>query len=257
MPRDNPGTSSHSSLFPLSSGANTQANCASRNAMAYWRASNGLCKCGSSPNPGGILDFSFNPYVPGNPGECGNNYESYVITTYGFLGCANDVQVSNAVSSSSSILLINPFRTCDPATQIMAFKYGTPSRTRWTAYCFSPTNPPNVAEYDPVQCSGSSYFLYGPNPGPQPSARAVSAKRAAARRDADLAVLAHPWCPAGTTPCQVDEDESLGYECVDTDSELAQCGGCAIGEFGLNGSNVTGVDCGDRATCSAGKCLSL
>lgn len=174
------------------------------------------------------------------------------MTPYGFLGCANEVDVSNQVSSSSGSLLINPFKSCDPTNQLMVFKYGTPKRTKWSASCFSPEKPPNVADYDPVQCNGGTYYLYGPTP-PE-GVHDVAARRSAAL-SIDEDILAHPWCPAGHTPCKVDADESLGYECVDIDSESAQCGGCALGEYGLNVGNATGVDCGDKASCAAGKCI--
>ncbi|GMK58068.1 hypothetical protein CspeluHIS016_0501000 [Cutaneotrichosporon spelunceum] len=243
-------TSTWTSIFTSSApdAATCVANCARLSDMAYWSRTSGVCKCGSTPNALGIFDFSFQPYVSGNEGECGSNYESYMITQYGFLGCANRVDVSNAVTIGSSGRMSSAFESCRPADQVMVFKYGEPRRTRWSAYCFDPTAPPGVDDYDPVTCSGNTYFLYG-NAPPEVQRSATARRRGAPDG------LPAPWCPQGHTPCQIDEDESLGYECVDVERDGNQCGGCALGVYGSS-STVGGAECGDKADCHAGKCVA-
>lgn len=215
--------------------------------MAYWSRTSNVCKCGRTPNALGFLDFSFQPYVSGNEGQCGSNYESYMITEFGFLGCARKVDVSNAATISSNSRMSTAFDACRANDQVMVFKYGEPRRTRWSAYCFDPEAPPEVEEYDPIKCDGNTYFLYG-NPPPAAKRDAVARRRGAPDG------LPAPWCPKGRTPCQIDDDESLGYECIDIESDGGQCGGCAIGVYGGN-STAPGDYCGAKATCAAGKCV--
>ncbi|BEI82269.1 hypothetical protein CcaverHIS002_0301370 [Cutaneotrichosporon cavernicola] len=240
-------TSTWTSIFTASApdAGSCVANCARISDMAYWSRNSRVCKCGSTPNALGIFDFSFQPYVTGNEGECGSNYESYMITEFGFLGCANTVDTRNAVTIGSSSRMSSAFEACRPADQVMVFEYGEPRRTRWSAYCFDPEAPPIVEEYDPIKCHGSAYFLYGNAPPPS--------KRSASRRRGAPNGLPAPWCPEGRTPCQIHEDESFGYECVDIESDGNQCGGCALGVYG--GNSTQGVDCGEKATCNAGKCV--
>lgn len=48
------------------------------------------------------------------------------------------------------------------------------------------------------------------------------------------------YCPSGKAACRVPG--SSDYECIDTNSELESCGGCAYGAYGSN-STYTGTDC--------------
>ncbi|BEJ13112.1 hypothetical protein CspHIS471_0302860 [Cutaneotrichosporon sp. HIS471] len=118
-------TSTWTSIFTSSApdAGSCVANCARLGDMAYWSRTSRVCKCGSTPNALGFFDFSFQPYVTGNEGECGSNYESYMITEFGFLGCANTVDTHNAVTIGSSSRMSSAFEACRPSDQVMVFKY--------------------------------------------------------------------------------------------------------------------------------------
>ncbi|GAA5905424.1 hypothetical protein JCM5296_003713 [Sporobolomyces johnsonii] len=74
-------------------------------------------------------------------------------------------------------------------------------------------------------------------PTPGPSQKAVAPKKR------------NVVCPASKTACPLSNGR-LGYECVDTESNLEQCGGC-VSEGGIDCSALPGVD---SVSCISGIC---
>ncbi|WVW81411.1 hypothetical protein I302_103404 [Kwoniella bestiolae CBS 10118] len=118
-------------------------------------------------------------------------------------------------------------------------------------------------QYTEQVCDAGSEYIFQ-NVGESPS-EIVGRRRLKERRELakarKLGRLAGPACPKGLEACNVPGVDGA-FECIDTNSELESCGGCAHGRFGEKiASRSIGVDCtslpGVRlgaSTCYEGKC---
>ncbi|GAA5868275.1 hypothetical protein JCM8547_002302 [Rhodosporidiobolus lusitaniae] len=61
-------------------------------------------------------------------------------------------------------------------------------------------------------------------------------------------------CPAAHIACPVGSTLSDGYECVDIQTNLEQCGGCLADGSGVDCTSIYGVE---SVSCEAGQCLVL
>ncbi|KAM0751239.1 hypothetical protein T439DRAFT_325386 [Meredithblackwellia eburnea MCA 4105] len=62
-------------------------------------------------------------------------------------------------------------------------------------------------------------------------------------------------CPAGFTACAVGSGISEGFECIDSLTDLEQCGGC-VSPFGSNeGQDCTAIGGVESVSCKAGTCF--
>ncbi|GAA6008975.1 hypothetical protein JCM10207_004051 [Rhodosporidiobolus poonsookiae] len=82
------------------------------------------------------------------------------------------------------------------------------------------------------------------DPHPKPSQRAKRSESSAERRDM--------LCPGSQIACPLVGGR-LGYECVDTETNIEQCGGCAV-DGGFDCSSLPGVD---AVSCNRGMCHVL
>ncbi|WVW83323.1 hypothetical protein I302_105342 [Kwoniella bestiolae CBS 10118] len=125
-----------------------------------------------------------------------------------------------------------------------------------TAQCICTSSYPPVDL--PLECGQNTPFLYYHDVIPSGFAR-----RQAKRRLDEQIVLGQ--CPSGTTACNTAPDGQF-FECLDTDTEIESCGGCAYGVFGKDPKKEKGgkgIDCtsleGVRlgaVTCAAGSCVA-
>ncbi|GAA5916232.1 hypothetical protein JCM6882_001116 [Rhodosporidiobolus microsporus] len=61
-------------------------------------------------------------------------------------------------------------------------------------------------------------------------------------------------CPANYVACPVGSSLSEGYECVDVQTDLEQCGGCVTNGEGQDCTDIFGAE---TVTCETGRCLVL
>lgn len=64
-------------------------------------------------------------------------------------------------------------------------------------------------------------------------------------------------CPAGQTACAVGFREQDGFECIDVDTNIEQCGGCASASGAGVGQDCTAIPNADLVLCEEGSCLVL
>ncbi|BGP18964.1 hypothetical protein JCM10213_004205 [Rhodosporidiobolus nylandii] len=61
-------------------------------------------------------------------------------------------------------------------------------------------------------------------------------------------------CPANEVACAIGSSLSEGYECIDIQTNLEQCGGCVLNGEGQDCTAIFGVE---TVSCEAGSCLVL
>ncbi|GAA5973385.1 hypothetical protein JCM11641_003104 [Rhodosporidiobolus odoratus] len=61
-------------------------------------------------------------------------------------------------------------------------------------------------------------------------------------------------CPASHVACAVGSSLNDGYECVNVETNLEQCGGCVTDGVGQDCTMISGVE---TVSCEAGRCLVL
>ncbi|KAL8280538.1 hypothetical protein RQP46_007186 [Phenoliferia psychrophenolica] len=88
------------------------------------------------------------------------------------------------------------------------------------------------------------------NPSARRAKRDIEAVKAAIRDAPWEALDSSLLCPGSATACPIFPRMG-SYECIDTDSELESCGGCASKS---EGEDCTAIKGAQGVTCEAGRC---
>ncbi|RSH82047.1 uncharacterized protein EHS24_008251 [Apiotrichum porosum] len=121
-------------------------------------------------------------------------------------------------------------------------------------HCFCDNNPAVGAT---ANCGYTTYFLFSHPPGAVASALPRRSKQLVIGND-------DTYCPIGYAACQIASDPAMGFECLETSTELESCGGCRFGSHSDgNHSAPVGIDCtsipgvsSTGVTCKGGLCVT-
>ncbi|KAL1413827.1 hypothetical protein Q8F55_001611 [Vanrija albida] len=181
-----------------------------------------------------------------DPSLCGttntNDYQGYFTkTTFTSVSCADTQTLDPRDAGSAKQLSVEP-HVCSSLCASYKYMILHPNiNTYYSAYydcqCanYPPTDTPTTV------CAQQTYFLY--THPPEAQASALPRKRAAARAlELQRLLEANPHCPVGYDACNVSNDPSHGYECINTNEELESCGGCRFGRYGNTNATAPGVE---------------
>ncbi|WVF70002.1 hypothetical protein IAT40_004788 [Kwoniella sp. CBS 6097] len=227
---------------------------------SMWLGSSGSCYC-STESPDARVSY----LNSGNSDACSNNgrYHARMLgTTMSLVGQYSTVTFTNSAEQPAQVNTMQEcFQHCVDSTQA-SLRIVRAADNYFNCYC-SPITSAGTATG-----STSSFYVYtheagayaepGEPGGPSGFVKRQMRERLQIARERALQAI----CPNNLTACRVSPGEGTSFECIDIQTELESCGGCAFGEYN-NATAPLGQDCSvggaalGASTCIEGKCVSF